>query len=129
MPVPVVIKETEKKNKDEDFDVKSIKIESESKAIIEALNPQAAAGIKKVLDWCIANSRRDGGVNKLNFSLMQPQNWLKKQTSTLIMEGDLSAGFFYLCGNFISESMQKSLFENLSKFCENSPETLSRHPY
>jgi len=123
--MPIVVLETEKKDVKgvkEDFDVKNIKIESASKAIIETLNPASATGVSKVLNWCIFTSRFDGGKNKLNFSIKQTQDWLKKPTSNLVMEGDLSVGFYYLKGNFVSDSTQKKLLEELNKFQKNEKE-------
>jgi hypothetical protein len=119
MPVPVVVTETQRKDVKEikqDFDVKNIRIESVSKAIIETLNPTSAAGVSKVLNWVIKSSRLEGGKDKKNFSITQSQDWLKKPTSKLIMGGDLTEGFDYLRTNFLSNSTHKKLLEELTKF-------------
>jgi|GEM_PF-6317568 len=125
MPKPVVVTETKKRDVDgekKDFDVKSVKIESASKATIETLNPTRAAGISRVLNWCISCSGREGK-DKFNFSIKQTNDWLNRPSNILAMEGDLSIGFGHLYGaNFVSDSTHENLSEELSKFVKNQTE-------
>jgi hypothetical protein len=116
--MPIVVLEKEKKDvrgKKEVYDVKQINIESSTVAVIETISAARATVIKRVLDFCIHSSGLNGEEFKLNFTVKQMQNWLKRSDNKLLMAGDLSKGFYYMKENFISGAMLVTLIEEIDE--------------
>jgi 5-enolpyruvylshikimate-3-phosphate synthase len=109
----VKILETNKKQvhgKAVDFDIKSVEIYNQEKAIIEA-QPSKLDNIKKILEKIKISSALEGGVNEIKLKINSNDT-----ANQIVIEGDLSNIFYFLQGSYISHKTYENVCAEINRY-------------
>jgi hypothetical protein len=120
--MPVIYERDKKKEKENGkekevaFDIRSLDIMSDNKAILNVVNAKTALNLHKQLTFFIHMSRTEGGKNKLNFEVSIVKNGLNTVSNNLQIEGDLVQAVNFFAKSYISENMKVEALEIINNF-------------